>query len=133
MNDVDLKQESKDDNILRITVTKEADRELEQVVAEINNGFTAGRVSKQDVASWFLMNFKELCDCDYVGKIRADFFNELTRFKNLLKLAQQAGGLTPEIRKELRELSDNAPKPKKAKKNLKSDYIKDIHTNEDAA
>jgi hypothetical protein len=131
--DDQIKTENKDDNILRITITKEADKELERLVVEINDGFTAGRVSKQDVASWFFMNFKELCDSDYINKIRADFFNELARFKNLFKLAQQSGSITPEIRKALKELSDDAAKPKKVKKNLKLEYIKDISPGEGAA
>lgn len=131
--DDQIKTENKDDNILRITITKEADKELEKLVVEVNDGFTAGRVSKQDVASWFFMNFKELCDNDYVDKIRTDFFNELARFRNLFKLAQQSGRITPEIRKALKELSDDAPKPKKVKRNLKSEYIKDIHSDEGAA
>lgn len=128
-----IKTENKEENIVRITITKDAEKELDQAVVEVNDGFTAGRVSKQDLASWLVTNFKELCGGDYVEKVRADFFNELARFKSLLKLAQQSGGLTPEIKKALKELSDDTQKPKKVKKNLKSNHIIDMVEIKDAA
>lgn len=131
--DENTKLENKEETIVRITVTKEADKELDLRVTEVNDGFTAGRVSKQDLASWLIMNFKDLSGGEYIEKVRADFFNELARFKTLLKMAQQSGGLTPYIRKALKELTDEAPKPKKTKKNLKTNHIIDIVAERDAA
>ncbi len=66
-------------------------------------------------------------------KIRDEFFNELARFKSLLKLAQQAGGLTAEIKKALKDLTDDAAKTKKVKKSLKMNTINDSVQNKEIA
>ena len=129
----ELKTESRDENIVRITITKEADGETDKIVSLVNDGFDGGKISKQDLASWILTNFMELVPIDFIEKVRSEFFNELVRFKNLLKLAQQSGGLTPDIKKALKELSDDTQKQKKTKKNLKNNYIIDIVKKEDAA
>jgi hypothetical protein len=127
----EVKVENKEENIVRITITKDADNEADKIVASVNDGFDGGRVSKQDVASWVLMNFAGLAGADFVQRIRSEFFNELVRFKNLLKQAQQSGGITPEIRQALKSLSDDAGKPKNEKKRLKKSHIIDMNQSKD--
>lgn len=133
MGTEEVKTESKEENIVRITITKEADYETDKIVALVNDGFDGGRVSKQDLASWILMNFTVLVSGDFVERVQSEFFNELVRFKNLLKLAQRSGGITPEIRKALKEISEDAAKPKKQKKTLNKNNIIDMVKDEDAA
>ena len=119
--------------VSRITVTNEALEALDKLLNEVNEGFDAGRVSKQDLAGWILVNFKSLVEENYVDKIRSEFFNELVRFKSLLKLAQLSGEITPDIKKALRELGENVAKPKKVKKPLKKDHIIDMNCRKEVA
>ncbi len=128
-----IKTEVKEENIVRITITKEADYEADKIVALVNDGFDGGRISKQDLASWILTNFTAIVSGDFIEKVRFEFFNELVRFKNLLKLAQQSGGITPDIRRALKEISEDAVKPRKQKKTLIKNNIIDMVKREDAA
>ena len=66
---------NKEEVVAKITVTKEAEEAVSLVVGKVNDGFEAGRVNRQDVASWILSRFVEFCSDADVQQIRAAFFN----------------------------------------------------------
>jgi hypothetical protein len=82
---------NKEEVVAKITVTREAEEAVSQVVGKVNEGFEAGRVNRQDVASWILSRFIESFSDSDVQQIRAAFFNEIALLEAILKRAKQSG------------------------------------------
>ncbi len=125
MNEGEMKTENKDENIAKIGITKEADRAVTVVVARVNDGFEAGKASKQDVTSYAILRFCAACTDSDVFDIRELFFNPIALMEATLRKAKETG----EIPESLRDLlfqqfvstSGNGHQAKKSKKSLKSD------------
>ncbi|UYL09866.1 hypothetical protein B9G69_004665 [Bdellovibrio sp. SKB1291214] len=90
--------EEKEELVTKITITKQAEEAVSQIVARVNEGFDAGRVTRQDVASWVLTRFNETCGDGDVHQIRAEFFNEIALLENILKKAKLSGSVPEELK-----------------------------------
>ena len=64
--------------LAKITASQDADQALDRMVKSTNNGFTGGRVGKNDMTSWIIMYFEERCFPDCLSKIREDHFDQLS-------------------------------------------------------
>ena len=69
----------------KITVTKAAEKAVSEVVLRVNDGFDAGRVNRQDVASWILIKFKETFGNEEIGQIRAIHIDEIAFLESKLR------------------------------------------------
>lgn len=90
--------EEKDELVTKITVTKQAEEAVSQIVARVNEGFDAGKVNRQDVASWILTRFNGTHADGDIQQIRSDFFNEIALLEAILKRAKQNGSVPEELR-----------------------------------
>lgn len=91
----------KEEVIAKITVTKEAEEAVSQIVNKVNDGFEAGRVNRQDVASWIInRSFETFSDVE-IQQIRAAFFNEIMLLEAILKKAKQGGSVPSELKTAL--------------------------------
>lgn len=90
-----------EETVVKITVTKQAEEAVSQVVNKVNDGFDAGRVNRQDVASWILTRFVETFSDMDVQLIRSAFFNEIALLEAILKKAKQSGNLPTELKTAL--------------------------------
>lgn len=126
---------NKEEMVAKITVTKEAEEAVSLVVGKVNDGFEAGRVNRQDVASWILSRFIEYCSDADVQQIRAAFFNEIALLEAILKKAKQSGSVPAELRVALMGQVNMAPSPtKKGKRSLTRESINDgLEKDEEAA
>ena len=91
----------KEEVIAKITVTKEAEEAVSQIVTKVNEGFEAGRVNRQDVASWIISRFIETFSDVEIQQIRAAFFNEIALLEAILKKAKQSGSVPSELKTAL--------------------------------
>lgn len=73
----------------KIGISAEADRELEAMVTEVNNGFSSGRVGKSQLASWIIRHFRQSFE-KCIGKIRDDHFDEMAHMRSILKNMAEA-------------------------------------------
>lgn len=127
--------EQKDELVVKITVTKQAEEAVSQIVNRVNDGFEAGRVNRQDVASWILIRFIETFSEADVQQLRAVFFNEIALLEAILKRAKQGGALPSELKSALMG-QVNAPSvgSKKPKRVLTREFINDeLKKDEEAA
>jgi hypothetical protein len=126
---------SKEEVVAKITVTREAEEAVSQVVGKVNEGFEAGRVNRQDVASWILSRFIENFSDSDVQQIRAAFFNEIALLEAILKKAKQNGSVPTELKAALLGQLNMASGPvKKGKRSLTKEFINDeLKGNEEAA
>jgi hypothetical protein len=74
----------------KITVTAEAERMLDEMVRDVNNGFSGGRVTRQDVATWLVRYFHGNALAQCLEEIRSDHFDQLAHLETLLKQAKKA-------------------------------------------
>lgn len=119
-----------DDTLAKIAINKDADRALTEFLSRLNDGFDAGRATKQDVASHVILEFvRNSTDADIHG-IRAKFFNPILLMEATLKRAKETGVLPDSMRELLFEqfTAGSAARfeTKKTRKALKADYTKDI-------
>ena len=128
-------EELKTEEIVKITIGKKAESELMKVVEKVNHGFDAGKVNRQDLASWALIQFASMCDSEMIKVIRQDHFDEFAVLEAILKRGKEQGKLPTELRNILRQqMTSDLPSRKSTKKQLTSGYIngviKDDETNE---
>lgn len=127
--------EQKDELVVKITVTKQAEEAVSQIVNRVNDGFEAGRVNRQDVASWILIRFIETFSEADVQQLRTVFFNEIALLEAILKRAKQGGALPSELKSALMG-QVNAPSvgSKKPRRVLTREFINDeLKKDEEAA
>jgi hypothetical protein len=109
----------KEDLVAKITVTKEAEEAVSQIVSKVNDGFEGGRVNRQDVASWILSRFLETFSDTDVQQLRAAFFNEIALLEAILKRAKQSGNIPDELKAALMgQVNGAALSPKKIRRGL---------------
>ena len=91
------------ENIVKITVTKEAVDKLFEVMNRVNEGFDGGRVNRQDLASWIIEKFEKNVSESDISQIRKDFFSEKLWLENILKRSKETGEVPEFLRDVLRK------------------------------
>ncbi len=114
------------ESIVKITISKEAETRLADVMERVNDGFEAGKVNRQDLASWALRRFSEECDSETVKAIRQDFFDEFAFLEGILRRCKETGKLPAELRNALKQHLGAETAPRKSKKSLTQNYINDV-------
>ena len=120
------KKEMKTEEIVKITVSKEAEEKLMAVIEKVNNGFDAGKVNRQDLASWVLIRFAKECGLETIKEIRQDHFDEFAVLESILKRSKEQGQLPQELKDLVRGQLNSFTAPRRAgKKPLTKNYIND--------
>lgn len=105
------------EEIVKITVTKEAGDYLNQFLTQVNEGFDAGKVNRQDIASWIICSFKKSFGETEIQQIRKEFFKERTLLESIIKKAKTTGDMPEFIRDALfKHWSGDAPMKKPNKR-----------------
>jgi hypothetical protein len=133
----EVKAEIKEENIAKIAITKEADRAIVDLVARVNDGFDAGKASKQEVTSHAILNFCKTCTESEIYAIRELFFNPIALMEATLRRAKETGEIPDSLREILFQqfvsTSGNGHSAKKSKKSLKSDALNESISSKDGA
>ena len=121
-------EENKDqDNIVKITVSKEAAAGLAELVSEVNSGFDAGRVHRQDLASWILLKFYKTRTDNDLHEIRREHFSEALMLEAMYRRMKETGEMPEFLRDAMRKHFQNPIEaPKKNHKALTKKYINDV-------
>lgn len=91
------------EEILKITVTKEAGEKLNTVLAKVNEGFEAGKITRQDIASWIVLRFEKSFGENEVQQIRKEFFSEKVLLETILKRVKSSGEVPEFLRDVLKK------------------------------
>ena len=116
------KEQNSDENtaekeeILRITVSRQGERALQEIIEKTNDGFTGGKVSKTQMANWILKRFKDDLDDSIIKDIRADHFDEVAVLESLLRKAKETGKVPAEFKYLLQKQIGLEVSPKKKPK-----------------
>jgi hypothetical protein len=77
--------------LLRITVSRDAQNALEVIKDRVNDGFNGGRVNLTQMANWILLKFQNELDDSLIKEIRAEHFDEVAMLESILKQAKESG------------------------------------------
>jgi Fe-S cluster assembly ATPase SufC len=105
---------------VKITITSEGGELLDQMVRKTNEGFSGGRVTRQDLASWIICHFEKHHFSGEIESIRSANFDRLTYLESVLTQAKRAkrGGAEIDLSEALSGLfSSRTQQAKKSKKN----------------
>lgn len=117
----------------RIVISVEAEAAVGQMTDRVNNGFDAGRANRYDVASFMILWFKNNAPDDVILEIRRHSANAFSMLDAVQKKYKALGELPADIQAVLDKhfFGEAAKEQKKLKKNLKQEYIPDIHIESD--
>lgn len=119
-------KEQKNEELHRITVSKQGERALAAVVERINDGFVGGKVNRTQVANWILARFNDSLSETEIKEIRMEHFDEVAVLESILRQAKESGRVPAELKGLLQKQlgMDEAPK-KRPKRALTEDIIND--------
>jgi hypothetical protein len=81
-----------------MSATKGADDALCRIIERINDGFSAGKVSRMQALSWLILYNEQNLSDSVILQIRADHYDEITMLEAILRQAKTAGKLPQELR-----------------------------------
>ena len=117
------------EEVLRILVSRQGEKALLEVIEQVNDGFTGGKVNKTQMANWILKRFKDDLDDSMIKEIRADHFDELAVLELILRKARETGKVPSEFKYLLqKQFGLDVSVKKKAKMALTEICINDVVT-----
>ena len=117
----------KNENSVKITIAKQVADRLWKFVEKVNEGFEAGRVHRQDVASWIISNFLDSPSESDLNSIRKTYYDDALMLESMYRQMKETGEIPEFIRDALRKQFQGAPEtPKKIKKPLTKEFISDV-------
>jgi hypothetical protein len=120
------------EEMLRITVSRQGEKALLEIMEQVNDGFVGGKVNKTQMANWVLRRFKDDLDDSMIRDIRADHFDELMVLESILRTARETGKVPSEFRYLLqKQMGFEMSAKKKTKQALTANCINDVITTED--
>ncbi|MBL7554884.1 MAG: hypothetical protein JNM24_03610 [Bdellovibrionaceae bacterium] len=124
----------KSDDLAKIAISREADLGLGDIISKINDGFDGGKITKQLVTSYIVLDFQKRLNDSELLKIRQLFFDPFVMMEATLKKAKETGILPESVRDVLyQEFVNHYQSGKKQKKSLKTEGITDRHSESEAA
>lgn len=119
----------------RMVVSLEAEAAVAEFADAVNEDFHAGRATRYDVASFMILWFKAHAPDDVILEIRRRSANAFSMLDAVQKKYKALGELPPDIQAVLDKhfFGEAAKESKKIKKNLKQEYITDIHEESEEA
>ncbi|GIL16310.1 MAG: hypothetical protein BroJett040_00610 [Oligoflexia bacterium] len=114
------------ENIIKITVTKEAGEMLADLVVKANEGFEGGRINRQDLASFIIGRFKEFYTDRDLMQLRNQHYDDAAMLEAMYRKMRETGEVPDFLRDALRkqfQVPDESPK--KSKRSLTKESIND--------
>ena len=107
--------------IAKFTGSIELEQAMDRMVAKINDGFSAGRVTKHDLVSSAVLYFEKSCFQEFIERIRLDHFDQVAYLESVLRQAKQArrdGQAVPDMAARLAPLvsQPRSAVPRKSRK-----------------
>lgn len=119
----------------RMVVSLEAEAAVAEFADAVNADFDAGRATRYDAASFMILWFKAHAPEDAILELRRRSANAFSMLDAIQKKYKAYGELPSDIQAVLDKhfFGEVTKEPKKAKKNLKQEYITDIHKESEEA
>lgn len=111
----------------RLTISRMAEQAVLSILDRVNDGFSVGKVNRNNIANWVLVRYSEIVSQDDIKEIRTAHTDEFAALDMVLRRAKETGKLPPELSAYLQKQmgQDEIPK-KKFKKSLQDSNINDV-------
>lgn len=86
------------EEIQRITVSRDAQGALGNIVDRVNDGFTGGKVNRTQMANWILLRFNSELNEAHIKEIRAEHFDEVAMLESILRQAKETGNMPSDFK-----------------------------------
>jgi hypothetical protein len=90
-----------------------ADEALKVLLEKTRDGFEGGIIELSDLVNWMLVNHEKLIADSEIRTIRALHFDEMLALNMLVKVANQGGGLSEELKAQFKSLLNGSSKKNK--------------------
>ena len=119
-------EKNQNQELHRITINKNAERALCEVLDQVNDGYIGGRVNRTQLSNWIFLKFKNDANDSMIKEIRMEYFDEVAILESILKQAKETGKVPMEFKHLLQKqlISEEMPK-KRSKKALTENIIND--------
>lgn len=104
----------------KVAISPEADKYLEDMRKSVNEGFSSGKVTKSQLATWIIGQFWFNLTTKQIEKIRADHFDEVAHLESVVERLKEARKtkaslpvqdlLAPVLQKQAKPAAARAPK-----------------------
>jgi hypothetical protein len=81
----------KENTLAKIAITTDSDAALVQALEKVNKNNSGGRVTKTDLASWFILKFATDLTDQSIDQIRTAHFNQVAYLDSLVRGLKQSG------------------------------------------
>lgn len=105
--------------LAKIAISFAADAALTESLTPVNVGFEGGRITKAEMASWYILEGVKRMDAAAVERVRKEYFDELAYLGSLMKRLKKAranGVSDLDAEESLKRLSPASQKVAKAPK-----------------
>lgn len=127
-------QKNELESSIKITITKEAGDILVAILGKANEGFEAGRITRQDLASFIVEKFNANFTEKDLMQLRQKHYDDESMFDAIHRKMRETGEIPDFIREALRKQFQGNDEPtKKNKKSLKDNINDVVSEKEDAA
>jgi hypothetical protein len=107
------------EDLQRITVSKEAQNILGVITDRINDGYMGGRVNRTQMANWILMRFHSDLDEAQIKEVQVEYFDEVAMLESIFRQAKESGKVPTDFKALLqKQFGLDGPIKKKAAKAL---------------
>lgn len=122
------------ENIIKITITKEAGETLAALVVRANEGFEGGKINRQNLASYIIEKYKNNFSDRELAHLRQLHYDDAAMLEAMYKKMKETGEIPDFLREALKkQFQGNDEPPRRARKPLTKEYINDeLREHEDA-
>ncbi|MBX3020175.1 MAG: hypothetical protein KF799_00735 [Bdellovibrionales bacterium] len=111
------KEKEKGDELYRITMTREAEKALGDMLEKANSGFIGGKINRTQLVSWTLIKMSQDINESSLQELRSAHFDDISALESLFRKAKDSGEISPELREILMKEIGFAAPSKRAGKN----------------
>ncbi|MBN8542395.1 MAG: hypothetical protein J0L82_18535 [Deltaproteobacteria bacterium] len=119
------------ENIIKITVTKEAGEILADLVVRANEGFEGGKINRQNLASYVIEKFKNNFSDKDLAQLRQLHYDDAAMLEAMYRKMKETGDIPDFLREALKKqfhgIDDSL---KRTKKSLTKEYINDVQSSD---
>lgn len=121
------------ENIIKITITKEAGETLAALVVRANEGFEGGKINRQNLASYIIEKYKNNFSDRELAHLRQLHYDDAAMLEAMYKKMKETGEIPEFLREALKkQFQGNDEPPRKVRKSLTKEYINDeLQSHED--
>lgn len=88
----------KGDDLYRITMTREAEKALCDLLDKANTDFIGGKINRTQLVSWAIIKMNQDLNDTHLQELRAAHFDDVSALEQLYRKAKDSGKISPDLK-----------------------------------